>query len=113
MHEMALAEGILDIALDYAKQNEAKRIAEVGLLIGEMSGVEQESLRFSFAMLVKGTIAEGAKLVIRDVPLIGKCSKCGKEFHIENYDFWCPECKDGVLKTISGREMKVEYLEVD
>ncbi|MBQ1890244.1 MAG: hydrogenase maturation nickel metallochaperone HypA, partial [Selenomonas sp.] len=55
MHEMALAEGILDIALDYAKQNEAKRIAEVGLLIGEMSGVEQESLRFSFDMLVKGT----------------------------------------------------------
>ena len=45
MHEMALAEGILDIALDYGKQNEAKRIAEVGLLIGEMSGVEQESLR--------------------------------------------------------------------
>ena len=113
MHEMALAEGILDIALDYGKQNEAKRIAEVGLLIGEMSGVEQESLRFSFEMLVKGTIAEGAKLVIKKVPLMGKCSKCGKEFHIEHYDFWCPECKDGALTTISGREMKVEYLEVD
>ena len=42
-----------------------------------------------------------------------KCTKCGKEFHIEHYDFWCPECKDGVLKTISGREMQVEYLEVD
>ena len=113
MHEMALAEGILDIALDYAKQNEAKAIREVGLLIGEMSGVEVESLTFSFDMLVKGTIAEGAELKIKNVPLMGKCSKCGREFHVEHYDFWCPECKDGVLKTISGREMKVEYLEVD
>ena len=113
MHEMALAEGILDIALDYAKQNEAKAIREVGLLIGEMSGVEVESLTFSFDMLVKGTIAEGAELKIKHVPLMGKCSKCGKEFHVEHYDFWCPECKDGVLKTISGREMKVEYLEVE
>ena len=113
MHEMALAEGILDIALDYAKQNDAKKINEIGLLIGEMSGVEIESLTFSFAMLGKGTIAEGAELKIKHVPLMGKCSKCGKEFHVEHYDFWCPECKNGVLKTISGREMQVEYLEVD
>ena len=41
------------------------------------------------------------------------CSKCGKEYHIEHYDFWCPECENGVLTTISGREMQVEYLEVD
>ena len=113
MHEMALAEGIMDIALDYAKQNDAKKINEIGLLIGEMSGVEIESLTFSFDMIVKGTIAEGAELKIKYVPLMGKCSKCGKKFHVEHYDFWCPECKDGVLKTISGREMQVEYLEVD
>jgi hydrogenase nickel incorporation protein HypA/HybF len=75
MHEMALAEGILDIALDYAKQNDAKKINEIGLLIGEMSGVEIESLTFSFDMIVKGTIAEGAELKIKHVPLMGKCSK--------------------------------------
>ena len=113
MHEMAIAEGILDIALDYAKANNAHKINEIGLLIGEMSGVEVDSLNFSFDMLTKGTIAEGAELKIKNVPLMGKCSKCGKEFHIEHYDFWCPECENGVLTTLSGREMQVEYLEVD
>ena len=54
-----------------------------------------------------------AEIKVKHVPLVGRCTKCGKEFHIEHYDFWCPECKDGVLKTISGREMQVEYLEVD
>lgn len=113
MHEMSIAEGILDIALDYAKQNDAKVVHEVGLILGEMAGVEMESLTFSWNLITKGTPAEGAELRVRHTPLIGRCSKCGKEFHIEHYNFWCPECKDGVLKTISGRELQVEYLEVD
>jgi len=113
MHEMSIAEGVLDIALDYAKQNDAQRITKIGLIIGEMSGVVTESLEFSFNMLVKGTIAEGAELAIKHTPLIGRCTKCGKAFHIEHYNFWCPECKDGVLQLESGREMQVEYLEVD
>ncbi len=113
MHEMAIAEGILDIALDYAKQNEAMRIGEIGLLIGEMSGVEPEALEFSFRMIAQGTMAEGANLKLKQIPLMGKCNLCGKEFHIRHYNFWCPECKDGVLAILSGREMQVEYLEVD
>lgn len=113
LHEMAIAEGILDIALDYAKQNDAKRVAEIGLIIGEMSGVVVESLEFGFNMLAKGTIADGAKLTIKNVPLMGRCTKCGETMHVEKYVFWCPKCHDGVLETISGREMKVEYLEVE
>lgn len=113
MHEMAIAEGILKIALDYGEENEAKCIREIGLLLGEMSGVETEALDFSFRMLAKGTPAEGAKLSIKRVPLVGKCGTCGKEFRLEHYDFWCPECKDGVLTLLSGRELQVEYLEVD
>ena len=113
MHEMSIAEGILDIALDYAKKNEAQRITEVGLIIGEMSGVVTESLELSWRMLVKDTSADGAQLKIKHTPLMGRCTKCGKEFHIEHYNFWCPECQDGVLQLESGRELKVEYLEVD
>uniref|UniRef100_UPI00262E195B hydrogenase maturation nickel metallochaperone HypA/HybF n=1 Tax=uncultured Mitsuokella sp. TaxID=453120 RepID=UPI00262E195B len=55
----------------------------------------------------------GAKLAIEHVPLRGRCTKCGREFLISHYDFWCPACGDGVLETISGREMQVKYLEVD
>ena len=113
MHEMSLAEGILKIALEYAEENEAKKVEEIGLLIGEMSGVVVDSLDFGFKMLAKGTIAEGAKLVVKEIPLIGRCTKCGEERHVDHYDFWCKKCGDGVLEIISGREMQVEYLEVE
>lgn len=113
MHEMALAEGILDIALKTAEENEAKRVARVKLLVGEMAGVECESLRFCFAAVTKGTAAEGAELQIERVPLIGRCPLCGEEQQVERYSFLCPSCRSGALEIISGRELRVESLEVD
>ena len=113
MHEMAIAEGILDIALDYAAKNDAKTIGCISLLLGEMSGVETEALTFCFSAVVRGTIAEAAELRLHRVPLMGRCRSCGKEVHIEHYDFICPACHTGQLDIISGREMQVEYLEVE
>ena len=112
MHEMAIAEGILDIALDYAKQNDAKSISKIGLLLGEMAGVETEALTVCFSSLVRGTIAEHAELALKRVPLVGHCAQCGREQAIRNYNFICPECGGG-LEIISGRELRVEYLEME
>ena len=109
---MAIAEGILNIAFDYAKQNKASKITKITLKIGEMSGIELEALNMSFDVLVKDTIAEEAKLIVNRIPLIGKCNKCGKYFHIEQYNFFCPEC-DGILILQSGRELQVESLDME
>ena len=112
MHEMAIAEGILNIAFDYADRNQASKITKITLKIGEMSGIELEALNMSFDVLIKGTIAEGAELIVNRIPIIGQCNKCGKEFHIEQYNFFCPEC-DGVLILKSGRELQVESLDME
>lgn len=113
MHEMAIAEGILDIALDYAARNQAKKIQCICLRLGEMSGVETDALQFCFAALTKGTIAETAELKLNKIPLVGRCGACGKETRIEHYNFLCPICSSGQLEILSGRELQVEYLEVD
>ena len=107
MHEMAIAQGVLDIALDYARRNEAMRISCVSLLLGEMSGVEASSLEFCFAALTK------ARLLFHRCPLVARCHSCGREGPVLPRDFFCPGCGQGALEIISGREMQVEYLEVD
>ena len=112
MHEMAIAEGILNIAFDYAEQNNASKITKITLKIGDMSGVELEALNMSFDVLTKDTIAESAELIVHRIPIVGQCNKCGKEFHIEHYNFFCPEC-DGILILQSGRELQVESLDMD
>jgi len=57
---------------------------------------------------------EGYNLeIVERVPLVGRCAACGKEQHVERYSFLCPSCRNGALEIISGRELKVESLEVD
>ncbi len=43
MHEMSIAEGILDVALDTLRQHDASVIHSVQLDLGLMSGVEPDS----------------------------------------------------------------------
>ncbi len=112
LHEASLAESILKIALEVAAENRAEKISAVGLKLGEMSGVEVEALSFSFDVLKKNTSAENAVLKINRVPITATCNKCGKNFSVRKYNFFCPEC-DGVLILKSGRELFVEYVDCD
>ncbi len=112
MHEAALAESILSIALDTAKKHGAKKILEIGLKIGDMAGVEVESLNLSFDVFKKDTIAENATLKINRIPIEAVCNKCGKSFAVERYNFFCPEC-DGILILKSGRELLVDFVDFD
>ena len=101
MHEMAIAEGILDIALDYAQKNGAARIERIGLLLGELSGVETDALSLCFSVLTW-----------ERVPLTGRCHDCGREQHIRPQDYLCPHCGGG-MEIIGGREMRVDYIEME
>ena len=112
MHEMAIAEGILDIALTYARENDAARITKIGLIVGEMAGVEVSSLAFCWESLAKGSVAEGAELAVERRPITARCLECGREGAVERYNFICPDC-GGVLTLLSGRELRVAYLEMD
>ncbi|MBR2774679.1 MAG: hydrogenase maturation nickel metallochaperone HypA [Selenomonadaceae bacterium] len=112
MHEATLAENILDIALEAAKQNHAAKVFKVGLTLGELAGVEVEALTLSFDVLKKDTPAQDAELVIKRVPISATCNKCGKTFLLEGYNFFCPEC-DGVLILQSGRELLVDFVDCE
>jgi len=111
MHEMAIAQGILDIVLKTAAENKVAKVTGIQLLIGQMTQVEPECLTFGFAALSMGSIAEGAHIEIRIVPLVGQCNRCGQEFSVERYCFLCPQCDSPKVTIISGRELAVEYLE--
>ena len=103
----------MDIVLGYADKNEAKKVTEISILVGEMTGVVPESLEFCFDSLSKGTKAQGAKLVLKHIPLVARCLDCGNETKIERYNFTCPNCKSLRMEIISGRELRVESLEAE
>jgi len=113
MHEMAIAQGILDIVLEAAAGNAAETVVRIKLQVGEMTEVEPEALTFCFAALAAGTAAAAAQLDVEVMPLIGRCRDCGREFKVERFRFLCPECGSAGVEIISGRELRVEHLEVE
>lgn len=113
MHEMSIAEGIVDIALHTMKANGGRVIHAIQLRLGVMSGVEPAALHFCFDSVTKGTAAEGAKLEIETVPLTGQCLDCNTNFAVENYTFKCPNCGSVAIRTESGRELQVASIDMD
>ncbi|MGQ9615645.1 MAG: hydrogenase maturation nickel metallochaperone HypA/HybF [Spirochaetota bacterium] len=68
MHELSIAEALLDLIQKRAACEGIKKVYEINLKIGEFSGVFIDSLRFAFEMLSKDTITEGASLNIETTP---------------------------------------------
>lgn len=65
MHEMGLAQAILDTALQIAGDRPIRRVA---VSAGEQQAVSAESLAFSFELVSDGTFAAGATLDVRQGP---------------------------------------------
>ena len=113
MHELAIAQGILDIALSTAGRHNAASVLGVKVIVGELTGTVTEALEFGFAALAKGTIAENACLSITLIPLTAHCRDCGSQSNIDKYCFACGNCGSHAVEIITGRELKVESVEVE
>jgi hydrogenase nickel incorporation protein HypA/HybF len=112
MHEMALAEGVLQIVEDTARANTAAQVRSVLLEIGALSHVEEQALRFCFDAVTRGTIADGARLDVRAVPGRAWCMPCGAAVPLQRLGEACPQCGSYQLQVTGGEEMKVKEIEV-
>lgn len=113
MHELAITQSILDIARKAADEHGAKRVQSVRIMLGEYSGVVPQCIQYYFDVISRGTLAEGAVLDIRRLPVIIRCNSCGEESRIDRLHVACPLCGSTDLKLIQGREFYIESLEVE
>jgi hydrogenase nickel incorporation protein HypA/HybF len=111
MHEMSLCEGIRDILLDQARTHALTRITRVRVEIGRFAGVEKPALDFAWDIVMRGSPAEGADLVMLDLPGRATCFDCGREVQIEDRLAPCPNCGSGKLMPTGGDEMRIKDLE--
>jgi hydrogenase nickel incorporation protein HypA/HybF len=113
MHEMAIAQSIMDIVEQEMARHGATKVSTIRLVVGEFTAVVPQSLSFCIEMITKGTPLEGVQLEIEPVPLTGRCTGCGEEFAIQEYRFVCPKCESKEIEMIAGKELFVKEIEVD
>ena len=113
MHEMGLCENILNIALEAAGRNNARKIVKITVKAGEMRGVVESQMKFCFGFMAKDTIAENAELVIEKVEISASCKSCGMKFTVREFNFTCGSCSSSDLEIHTGKELMVKDIEVD
>ena len=113
MHELGITQSIIDIAIENAEKEQAKKITSIRVAIGELSGVVSDSVSFCFEACSKGTLADGAELIIDEIAGRGKCRDCGEEVSLKPQQFNCSACGSYSVTTISGDEMRIIELEID
>jgi len=111
VHEMSIAQSLLEIVLEAGQQHQLKQVKTIRLQVGEMAAVVPESLTFCFNLISENTIAAGAELEIENIPVVARCSDCGTLFEVENLSFICPQCQAPALELVSGREMSLLNIE--
>ena len=113
MHEMSLAEGVLQIMEDQARAQDFTKVKTVWLEIGRLSHVDPHAIAFCFDAVTKETLAEGAKLEIIRTPGQAWCHDCVEQVEIASLVDDCPKCGGHRLQVTDGDDMRVKELEVD
>jgi hydrogenase nickel incorporation protein HypA/HybF len=109
VHELTIAEQTVHIAISEAKD---RRVTVINLVIGELSSVVEESIRFCFDAVSRGTKAESATLSLRKVVALVECSHCSFRFGL-GIAGGCPRCGNLGGTVIQGRELYIESIEVE
>lgn len=112
MHELAVTESILEIALRHGHAARAAAITDLFLVIGELSTIVDESVQFYWDIVSEGTAAAGATLHFRRVPAKLTCRACGHTYG-PRQDLPCPACGSVDIAVVAGEEFYLESIEVE
>lgn len=112
MHELSIAHHLVELAVEAARNAGIKRVRALHLKLGVLSGVVKEALEFSFDVVIQGTLLEGARLVIEEVPVKVYCSQCQAVSTLtEPFPIRCNECGARTGEVLEGREIELYALE--
>ena len=108
MHELAITQSVVDAIVERLGET---RVAVVHLVIGRVSGVDVEAVRFCFDLVAQGTPVEGARLEISEPAGEARCRTCGTTFPVADLLLVC-RCGSTDVELCGGQELTVRAVEV-
>jgi len=109
MHEYSIVQSMLDLC---EKHSQGKQVDKVVVKIGKMSGIEPHFLKESFDVFKEETICQDATIVMNLIDITIRCKDCKKKATVDSFNFFCPHCKGGNTKVLTGQEMHIDYIEL-
>lgn len=114
MHELSIAYSLVELASQSAREAGATRVHAVHLRLGALSGVVRGALEFSYEIATADTPLAGSALVIRELPVLIYCANCAQDVELASVQrFRCPHCDTTSGEIRQGRELEIEFIEID
>src|SRR3954447_10938346 len=110
MHELSIADALVQIVSRHA---DGRRVTRVEVKVGHLRQVVPDALEFAFELVAQGTPAEGAELVMEEVPADVRCRSCGAESRLEAFPAHCAPCGSLDVEVTGGDELLVDALELE
>ena len=112
MHEMSIAQSLVELASQAASEAGAERVGRINIRIGALAGVHTDALRFSYEVASEGTMLAGSELAIQETPVTVYCGECRRELALPGIrSFLCPVCGGSQTDLRQGFEMELESVE--
>lgn len=112
MHELSICQALISQVEAIASEQSAQRVALIRLGIGPLSGVEARLLQQAYPIASAGSVADGAELVIDNLPLQVSCEHCGRTTEALPNRLVCAACGDWHTRLISGDELLLTSIEL-
>mgnify|MGYP000482461702 CR=1 FL=1 len=106
MHEMSIAEGIIEIVERTAGRSGVTRVKEVRIEVGELARGRHPVLEFAWVSVTRGGPAEAQLVIERPRERPGGLD-CAKTVPLAKYGDPCPVCGGVHLAATGGTEMRV------
>jgi hydrogenase nickel incorporation protein HypA/HybF len=110
VHELSIAEAVVRIAERHAA---GRPVTAVFVRVGHLRQVVPSALAFSFQLVAEGTVLDGARLELAEVPAEVRCRACAAQSEPEGFPLTCRVCGGFDTEVIRGEELQVESLEID
>jgi hydrogenase nickel incorporation protein HypA/HybF len=110
---MSIAAAVLEAVRAETALHGGARASRAGLRLGELSGVEPESLRFCLETLIAGSDLDPLAFDFDIRPWTRRCRQCGAEFPVQDATTACSACGSADTEAAGGDEMELSYLELE
>lgn len=113
MHEMAIAESLVELIMEEAGKSRFSKVKRVILELGAIGHVAPQALDFCFEAVTHGTLAQGARLEIVTTEAAGWCFDCEETTPLHERFGPCQRCGSRRVQMTRGDELRLKELEVE
>lgn len=111
MHELSIAQNIIDTVLMEAQKNKAKTVKEINIEVGELMQLDVQALSEALNLLIKGSKLEGASLIMHVKDASFSCNRCGARWDLNAAKSELEKIPDSLrIKEPDSKELPLHFL---